>query len=111
MHFDIDRFFDRLQEEELTRQEASRAIHGEIRDAEAQKVAFLDQATENPVFYRLLCGQINRYMRHLRALHSRIAPHEKNVPEERELDTGDDRGCHTVKLLLQLEQLERRRGR
>lgn len=109
MHFDIDRFFDRLQEEALTKQEARQAIHDEIRDAEAQKIAFLDLATENPEFYRFLSGQINRYIFYLNVLHNRIAPHKKKLLHEQEYDTDKAGSCHTMKLLMQLEQLEKNR--
>ncbi|GAB3537208.1 hypothetical protein GCM10027443_29660 [Pontibacter brevis] len=74
-------------------------------------MAFLDQATENPEFYRFLIGQINRYIRHLGVLHSRIAPHEKRVPDEREREAGEAGACHDMKLLMQLEQLEKGRVR
>ncbi|MFD3003955.1 hypothetical protein ACFS7Z_26600 [Pontibacter toksunensis] len=111
MHFDLDRFFDRLQEEALTRQQAKQAIHGEIRDAEAQKVAFLDQATENPEFYRFLNGQINRYILYLKVLYNRISPQGKREFDVQGYDTGSSSACHTMRLLLQLEQLEKSRAR
>lgn len=71
----------------------------------------MDQVTENLEFYRFLSGQINRYIRHLGVLHSRIAPHEKRVPDEQEREAGEAGACHTMKLLTQLEQLERARVR
>lgn len=112
MHFDIDKFFDRLQEEGLSKQEASQAVCSEIRDAEGQRIAFLDQATENPEFYRFLSSQIDCYITCLKVLHSRIAPQGREELDAQTYDTDKAVAYHTMRLVMQLEQLEiRRRGK
>lgn len=109
MHFDIDKFFDRLQREALSRQEAGQAILREIREAENQKVVFLDQAAENPEFYRLLSEQVNCYILYLRALRKRITGQEE--PGGQACDPGKAAAYHTMRLLLRLERLEAGRAR
>ena len=103
MHFNIDRFFEGLQEEALTRQEACQAIYSEIEKAENQKIAFLDQATENPEFYRFLSGQINSYILYLEALRKRVSPQDKEAPSGQEYDGSKAEAYHIMKLLMQLD--------
>ncbi|WP_242919462.1 hypothetical protein [Pontibacter liquoris] len=109
MQFDIDKFFDRLQEQGLSKREASQAVFKEIKDAENQKIAFLDQASENPDYYKLISNHIDSYIIYLKVLHNRIAPHEQEMPEVQPYDTSKAVAYHTMNLLMQLEQLERSR--
>lgn len=111
MHFNIDRFFEGLQVEALSKQEACQAIYSEIENAETQKIAFLDQATENPEFYRFLISQINSYILYLKALRKRISPQDKEAPGEQEYDGSKAEAYHIMKLLMQLDQLEINRMR
>lgn len=109
MQFDIDKFFDRLQEQGLSKQEASKAVFKEIKDAENQKIAFLDQASENPDYFKLISHHIDNYIIYLKVLHNRIAPENQKLSGEQTYDTTKAVAYHTMNLIMQLEQLERRR--
>lgn len=109
MHFDIDKFFDRIQQEGLTKQEAGQAVIQEIQDAETQKVAFADQASLNPSFFKFLCGQIDSYITYLKVLHVRISHKNKKYLEGLAYDPDKAKAYHTMRLLMQLEKIEARR--
>ncbi|WP_018479033.1 hypothetical protein [Pontibacter roseus] len=105
MQFNIDKFFDRIQEQGLSRQQVSLEVDREIKESESQKVVFLDQAFENPEYYKFICSQIDSYIVCLKALRNRIAPQEQES-EEVALDNDNIVVYHTMRLLLLVQQYE-----
>ncbi|MCC9167922.1 hypothetical protein [Pontibacter harenae] len=106
MEFDFNRFLDRLEEKALSRQEAARMVYEEIRAAENQKIGFLDQAKENPLFYRDISSQIDNYITYLKVLHNKIAPHIREELDEQVYQTDKAVIDRTMELVAQLEQNE-----
>jgi hypothetical protein len=104
VEFDFNKFLDRLQEKALSRQEAAQMVHEEIRTAENQKVAFLDQARENPTFYRDLSSQTDNYITCLKVLHNKISPHVHEKLDEQVYMADKAIIDRTMELVQQLEQ-------
>ena len=109
MQFNIDKFFDRIQEEVLSKQEVCQAVSEEIKEAENQKISFVDQASENPEYFKFICNQIDCYILYLNVLKARIEPQCKDTPDDLEFDTDQAMTYYTMKLLLQLDQFERKK--
>ncbi|MBB6610554.1 hypothetical protein H7F15_05860 [Pontibacter sp. Tf4] len=108
MQFNIDKFFDRLQGQSLSRQAACLAVAEEIEDAEKQKLAFVDQASENPAFYKFICSQINSYILYLNVLYNRITTDEHKKLTKQAFDADKASVYHTMKLLIHIDQYESR---
>ena len=106
MDFDIEKFVDRLRKEAPTKQEAARIIYEEIRAAENQKVGFLDQATENPDFYKHVSSQSDSYMAYLKVMHNKFAPEGYQEVDERVYKLDKAIIDRTMELVKQLEQVE-----
>lgn len=106
MEFDYDKFLAELQAKELSKEEAAQAIYQEIRDAENQKAGFLDQATENPVFFTYLGSQVDSYITYLKVLHNQIAPEGQFASDEEVYRPDMVTINRTMELVQYLEKVE-----
>lgn len=109
MQFDIEAFVNNLQKRALSKQETAKIIYEEIRDAENQKVRFLDQASLNPSFYKALGSQVDSYITYLKVLHNKINPQGQEEIDEKIYRTDKAIIDKTLKLVKELEQVEQHR--
>ncbi len=111
MDFDYDAFLERLQKTATSKDEATQEVYNEIRKAEGQKVGFLNQAIENPDFYKYLSNQADSYITYLKVLHNKIAP-DKNLNEQPDEQTYKQDAAfidRTLVLVKHLEEIESKR--
>ncbi|MER2996713.1 hypothetical protein [Pontibacter populi] len=107
MHFDISDFIKNLPDQ-ITRQELGTLIYKEIRAAENMKVAYLDQATENPEFYVNISRQLDGYIHLLKVFHNKVAP--TPIAPDQELYKNEQPELDLItELMERIEESERNR--